>query len=50
MRLYGLAEMQALGARQGLAHLHTYGDECGGAWDPEASARMAVLFRREGWA
>jgi SAM-dependent methyltransferase len=50
VRLYGLEEMQALGARQGLAHLHTYGDECGGAWHPGTSARMALLFRREGAA
>jgi SAM-dependent methyltransferase len=45
VRLYGLEEMLALGSRQGLRHLHTFGDECGGSWHPEQSARMALLFR-----
>lgn len=50
VRLYGHGEMLALAARRGLAHLHTYGDECGGAWRPGKSPRMALLFRREGAA
>jgi SAM-dependent methyltransferase len=45
VRLYTLAEMAAHGARFGLSHLATYGDEAGGAWDPEHSPRMALLFR-----
>lgn len=47
VRLYGHEEMLDLGARRGLAHLHTYGDERGGPWHPGTSARMALLFRRE---
>jgi SAM-dependent methyltransferase len=49
VRLYSLAEMAAHGARLGLAHLATFGDEAGGAFDPARSPRMALLFRqREG--
>ena len=45
VRLYSLAEMAAHGARFGLTHLATYGDESGGAWEPGHSPRMALLFR-----
>lgn len=45
VRLHGLEAMLALGARFGLAHKATFGDESGGPWHPEASPRMALLFQ-----
>lgn len=45
VRLYSMEEMTAMGARLGLGHRATFGDEAGGPWDPEGSPRMALLFQ-----
>lgn len=45
VRLYSVAEMVAHGSRFGLRHLSSFGDESGGAYHPEASPRMAMLFK-----
>lgn len=45
VRLYSLDELAGHGARFGLRHVSTFGDEAGGAWDPGQSPRMAMLFQ-----
>ena len=45
VRLYSVEEMVAHGARLGLRHLSSFGDESGGDYHPEASPRMAMLFQ-----
>lgn len=45
VRLHERAGVDALAARFGLRERAAFGDECGGAWHPDTSPRMALLFQ-----